>query len=400
MKILYLSFDTGIPYWGTKGASIHIREFTRALKVSGHQVDTWAAKLGDPPATGIDVWELPIPKADFLHSQRGEGDAKLLVEAGAFARNFMPGVPSAEKYDLVYERYSLFGIRGLTLARQHGIPFVLEVNSPLLEEEKDHRKLVLEPLTRAIEEYLFSQADQVVAVSQTVLEYVRSVAPGSRVMVLPNGVDVAPFSDAAIPFSPAKAREDFTVGFIGSMKPWHGLEKLMQAFNILRDEERINLVFVGEGPQRTALEEEAKRLNLSHRVLFTGAVAYQDIPKMLSDMDVLVAPYPDLKDFYFSPIKIFEYMASGRPIVASNVGQVAEILKNEATALLVPPGDPEALASALMRLERNRELGTKLGSNAQQEARSCHTWAMRVKTMESVFDTLVAQNRTGRQLAA
>ena len=115
----------------------------------------------------------------------------------------------------------------------------------------------------------------------------------------------------------------------------------------------------------------------------------------LKATDVLVAPYPQSTDFYFSPIKIFEYMAAGRPIIASRIGQVAEILEHERTALLVPPGDSAALTQALLRLKSDPELGIRLAQAAQQEVRTAHTWAARFKTVEPAFIELT--RRYGRR---
>jgi glycosyltransferase involved in cell wall biosynthesis len=395
VKILYLSSDPGIPFWGSKGASIHVREFTRALKAAGHELHIGVARLGRPPADAEKIWEIPGPDADFFQCEQKWGEPKLLAEAAAFARNFYLVLPPTRGFDLVYERYSLFGIAGLSIARRLGIPLVLEVNSPLVEEEKAHRTLILEPLARAIERYLFSQADGIIAVSESIRSYICSISAEARLAVLPNGVDADLFLKAQGTES-LRAKlggERFLVGFVGSLKPWHGLEVLLQAFRWLPGEQHFHLVLVGDGPLRQPLEREVEQLNLKDRVTFTGAVDYQEIPGILKGLDVTVAPYPPIADFYFSPIKIFEYMASGRPIVASRIGQVAEILEDGRTALLVPPGDAEALGHALLRLRSNRELGERLGSVAQVEVQKAHTWARRVETIEPFLTALVQRSR-------
>jgi glycosyltransferase involved in cell wall biosynthesis len=113
----------------------------------------------------------------------------------------------------------------------------------------------------------------------------------------------------------------------------------------------------------------------------------------LKGLDVLAAPYPRLDGFYFSPLKIFEYMAAGKPIVASRIGQVAEILENEKTALLVAPENPEELASALRRLKAERKLAERLGAAAQKEAQEKHTWKARLEIVESIFRSLGVKKR-------
>ncbi len=397
MRILYLSFDPGIPYWGTKGASIHIREFTRTLKEAGHNVTTAAARLGDSHRKTKDVYELPEMEASFFHQENPE-QPHLLAETKAFSQNFglrkLLKKPKVKKFDLVYERYSLFGIAGLSFAKRNRLPFVLEVNSPLVEEAKTHRELVLEPLARAVEAYLFSNADYIVAVSDAVRDYIHSLAPNAAVTVVPNGVDVRPFLNVhASNGKPGKQGQKFVVGFVGSLKPWHGLEFLLEAFRQLPENQNFELKIVGDGPLRPSLEKLAHKLGIQNRVAFTGAVDFEEIPKTLKGLDALVAPYPQMDGFYFSPLKIFEYMAAGRPIVASRIGQVAEILEDEKTALLVSPENPDALAAALRRLKAEQRLAERLGREAQKLAKEKHTWKARLKTVDAIFQSLTGRKK-------
>lgn len=393
MKILYLSFDPGIPYWGTKGASIHIREFTKALKEAGHKVTTAVARVGDSKRKAKDVFELPKVEADFFRQEKSE-EFHLLAESKAFAQNFglrkLLKQVKTKKFDLAYERYSLFGVAGLSFAKENRLPFVLEVNSPLVEEAKTHRQLALEPLAKAVEAYLFSNANHLVAVSEAAKNYIHAVAPKATVTVVPNGVDVRPFLKVrASNGKPEKSRkEKFTVGFVGSLKPWHGLEFLLEAFRRLPEGGNFELKIVGDGPLRPLLEKLAQKLGIQNRVAFTGAVEFEKIPKALKMFDALVAPYPQMDGFYFSPLKIFEYMAAGKPIVASRIGQVAEILEDGKNALLVPPENPEALAAALLRLKSDRKLGGLLGAQAQKVAKEKHGWKNRLKTVEAIFKSL------------
>jgi len=397
MKILYLSFDPGIPYWGTKGASIHIREFTKALKQAGHRVTTAVARLGDSARRAPDVYLLPHLDMDFFRRQEFARPTSLLGEAEAFALNF--GLKKlfkklkTKRFELVYERYSLFGMAGLFWAKENKLPFVLEVNAPLVEEAKTHRQLILEPLAKEIERHLFTCADHIVAVSKAIKDYIHTIAPDAAVTVIPNGVDIHPFLKLRTANGTGRKRdkEKLLVGFVGSLKPWHGLDFLLEAFRRLPEKENFELMIVGDGPLRQSLENLAHKLGLQKRISFTGAVDFEEIPKTLKSLDVLVAPYPYMDGFYFSPLKIFEYMAAGKPIVASRIGQVAEILEDGENALLVAPEDPKALASALRRLKSEPKLCELLGRQAQKTAEEKHTWKSRLKTVKGIFESLGAK---------
>ncbi len=299
-------------------------------------------------------------------------------------------------FDYVYERYSLFGLAGLEFSRRAGLPFVLEVNAPLVEEAKAFRSLQLESLARDVAAHLFATADHVVAVSSAVRDYVRMLAPDARVTVVPNGVDtesIRPGAGSDTWRQTVAAADDnaFVVGFVGRVRPWHGVDILIDAFaQAHAAEPSLRLCVVGEldgiGP---ALREQCRAHGLESHVHFAGAVSPTEIPQVLGAMDAVVAPYPQLQNFYFSPLKVFEYMAAGKPIVASAIGQINDILEHERTALLVAPGDPAALASAILRLRAEPELAARLGRAARAEAETHHTWRERVRT---VLDLMVNQS--------
>jgi glycosyltransferase involved in cell wall biosynthesis len=131
---------------------------------------------------------------------------------------------------------------------------------------------------------------------------------------------------------------------------------------------------VGDGPERSRLEETIATAAFRDAVRLTGAVPHGEVPALLAAMDVAVAPYPRLPDFYFSPLKVFEYMAAGLPVVASRIGQVAKLIENGVTGLLYEPGDVHALSAALDRLRRQPEFRKSLGRAARDAVLRNHTW--------------------------
>jgi glycosyltransferase involved in cell wall biosynthesis len=141
-----------------------------------------------------------------------------------------------------------------------------------------------------------------------------------------------------------------------------------------------HLTIVGDGPERTRVADRLRHLELSTHVTFAGQVARDQVPGQLADIDCAVAPYPRIDGFYFSPLKVFEYMAAGRPIVASRIGQIESLLSDRATALLVEPGDPRRLADAIETLRRCPDVASQLGAAARRQAFARHGWTHTVST--------------------
>jgi glycosyltransferase involved in cell wall biosynthesis len=199
----------------------------------------------------------------------------------------------------------------------------------------------------ALERRILIGADLVVAVSREVRDFVLKLGVGSdRVKVLPNGVDIRRFNPQVDggPIRRALGLEEtFVIGFVGSLKAWHGVDGLLSACASLPISLPWQLLLVGDGPERDSLAHQAGALGVFDRVTFTGSVSYDQIPAFMAAMDVVVAPYPALDDFYFSPLKLFEYMSMARPVIAAALGQIAEVVVHRQNGWLYPPGDIGAL---------------------------------------------------------
>lgn len=381
MRIAYICADPGVPVFGQKGCSIHVQEILRSLLKLGHQVSLFATCLGEePPAdlARIKIYRLPaIPKAE-----------RSLREQAALAAN--PDLASqlklAGSFDLIYERYSLWSYSAMEYAQTKGIPGILEVNAPLIEEQAKHRILVDRENAQSVAKRSFTAASTIVAVSEQVKDYLTKYVTGEKIRVIPNGVNRDRFSLPLLPTFPTNPKT-FVVGFVGSLKPWHGLSILTDAFARLHQRvPQARLLIVGDGPERSNIEADLSTLKLKSAVRFTGAVTPDRIPGMLASMNVAVAPYPESADFYFSPLKVYEYMAAGLPVVASQIGQLSELIEDGANGMLCPPGDAEALAKALELLWRSPELRTQMGNAALHLVLERHTWDAIAEQILSLAD--------------
>lgn len=417
MRLLYLCSDFGIDPRGAKGASIHLRAITRALAERSHEV--WLLSPKGAPADGAPVRALlpggcpPVEQAARMLKQ-WLSEHELSDSA---AREFRPLIYNAwvrepaqqmlrtNPPEAIVERLSLFGHVGVDLANAFDVPLILEVNAPLTEEATRYRSLEMGGLAASIERRVYQRADAVMAVSEALADHL--VADGvdrEKIHVVPNGADIDVFA-AAPSRDECRAKlglgDEFTIGFVGSLKAWHGVDVLLAAFEMMRRRGTdARLVIVGTGPCETALREQAARFGLNGAVSFTGAVAHEEIPALLGAMDVAAAPFRDAPGFYFSPIKLFEYMAAGTCVVASRLGQIAEVIEDGVTGLLCDPGDPKALAAALERARRSVELRSSLGEAASDAARSRHTWARAAEEVSRIVEHAVQRRSRHAEPAA
>ncbi len=415
MKILYISTDPGIDLTGQIGSATHIRALVRALADLGHQVTLVCS--GVEPAQSIEAdlhatvrlvplarWNrvlarcLQIAKRFAGKPVREHPDLVRALHNFRFARRAAAAARELAP-DFIYERYSLWGMAGLWLARKLGTPLVLEVNAPLVYEQQRYRAgLTNAPLARWVEHCIWRKANLLIAVSESLRSRLQAAGVDPEfIRVLPNAVDPRLFH---MDFDGKRVRERFNldgrfvIGFVGTFKPWHGADLLLAAFQDLHQADpSTHLLLVGDGPLRPRFEEQVRKTGLHEAVTFAGGVAHQDVPHYLAAMDVAIAPYPALEEFYFSPIKLFEYMAAGRAVVASRAGQVAEIVVDGITGLLFEPGDCAGLVSCVERFQKDTALRNELGRRASA-ACSEHTWGQNVARVIHWVQPLVNRNGT------
>jgi glycosyltransferase involved in cell wall biosynthesis len=361
LRIAMVSTDPGIPVFGSKGASIHLQSVLQVLLDAGHEVHVLSPRPGPlthPLAGRVQIHALPAVKAENT-AERERAAQRADAATAPVLEQLAP--------DLVYERYALWG-RTATAWAEGRVPSILEVNAPLVQEQLRHRELVDVAGADTVAEAALGTARLVTCVSEPVARWARETSPEANVVVLPNGVDPHRIAPAPNPHT-----GDFTVGFLGTLKPWHGVETLLSAAALAAAAGAPwRLLVLGDGPLRNALEGSARQRGLDAE--FTGALAAADVAAHLHRMDVACAPYPEQDDDYFSPLKVYEYLAAGLPVVASAVGQIPQILDHGDLGVLVAPGDADALAAAVTELRNDPARRTALGERARAEVLERHTW--------------------------
>ena len=340
---------------------IHIAALCDALRELGHQVELVALvrqskpRQAKPGREGASLFGLPVPAWFY----------ELLALAYNIPGFFMLAVAVLRRRpDVLYERYALYTVCGRWVARLFGLPFILEVNAPLSAELSRHGGLAFQSLARWVETRLLSRATRTVVVSQAMADlFVRQGVPRGKLVVMPNGVDATRFNPA-IDGRALRRKLGLdgacVVGFVGWIRPWHGVEQLIDAVaELLPRCPALRLLLVGGGPALPGLEAQVQRLGLVGKVLFTGPLPATEVPAYIAATDVVVQP--DVTD-YASPIKLFEYLAVGRAVLAPAKPNILEIVTDGVTALTFAPGDRAAMTAALLLLHDDPALRARLGA--------------------------------------
>lgn len=359
MKILY--------HYRTRskdGTAVHIEGLVAALRRQGHQVTMVGPPIMETSELGSDgaavaALKKLLPRAVYEALE-------LAYNITAFRR--LRRALLEEQPDALYERYALPLLAGVWLKRLYGIPLLLEVNAPLVEERAAFGGLGLRPVLDDVERMIWRSADLVLPVTQVLAEKIRARGVDeSRIMVVPNGVGpefLPERRDGAAVRTRYGLEQRIVLGFTGFVREWHGLEAAIDAVAAPHASPGLHLLVAGDGPARSTLEAHARRLGASDRVTFAGVIPRDQIVDFVAAFDIALQPRAVS---YASPLKIFEYMAAGRAIVAPDLPNIREILSHERTAILIEPQNPDALRAAVERLARDSPLRLALGKAAREE---------------------------------
>jgi glycosyltransferase involved in cell wall biosynthesis len=286
-----------------------------------------------------------------------------------------------------YQRHRRFVFAGVLLSWWTGIPFILEFNSSEKWTAKHWDPARFVRWLGLGEDLALAAASVIIVVSEALRqELLERGVPENKLLVNPNAVDPARFKPnsggAQLRSALGIGNAEVLVSFAGSFSYWHGVEILEKAIAvILKDTQtediRIRFLLVGKGPLAAEMQLRLKNEVSSGSVIFTGLVPQDEVIRYLDASDILVSPHvplPDGRPFFGSPTKLFEYMAMAKAIIASNLDQLASVIKDNETGMLVPPGDAPALAKAVCLLARTPALRERLGQNARAAAQRDHTW--------------------------
>ena len=372
MKVLYVVSQSNFSTLGASGFSTHMREFLASLEKE-HEVERLVAGDLDPivpPGKARTAARAFTPRwARNLRRDLKELslDRKMKRLIRSKAASFAP--------DVIYERLTPLHAAGA--AAESGAPYFVELNSPLSEESGVLSSTALPSVIEKRENECLSRAAGVIAVSTPLKEYLsRKGVPEEKVLVSPNGVNPSLFDPTKFDGSRHRRElgwdEKLVVGYVGSFQPWHGIDILIEAADRLGEPcPDLRFLIVGGGLREKELRALIERRRLGGKIRVTGLVPHRDVPSWTAAMDIGVMPRTN---WYGSPIKLLEYGAMGKAIVAPDTATVRDVMEPETDGILIPESTPEFLAGALRSLAEKREERLAMGERFRRKVLGGHTW--------------------------
>ncbi len=373
LRIAYLRSTPGV---GTQagGAATHINGFVNAATDLGAEIRV----ISNDDIAGIDRTILKLVDPEPLGSSRAAFDLhnNLVFTRGAIRELEHSPV------DLIYQRYARFSWAGVSASLRTGLPLFLEYNGSEVWMGKHWDMGGRLPLLTRFERLNLAAASRIFVVAEVERRnLLRAGVSDEKIVVNPNGVDTEKFRPGIGGVSArgelGVADDEILAGFVGTFGPWHGVLTLAEAITQMPADSKVRFLLIGAGRLREEVQRIISAAGKDLQVIFAGHVEHRRVPALLDACDILLSPHVPLEDgseFFGSPTKLFEYMAIGKGIIASRLGQIGEVLVDEKTALLTEPGNVRQLADAIVRMSQSRDLRERLGAAAREAAIAKHTW--------------------------
>jgi glycosyltransferase involved in cell wall biosynthesis len=404
MRICYVAADVAVPHY--RGSSTHVYELARNLAKLGHEVHVVARRVNSSQPSvesldGITIHRFQrgiffsSRRSSFSDTQargsyRGNTSTLLWKSYEAYLRTVFPVYIAIEvarlvkesAIDLIFERETSFGA-GAMASVLTGRPLVLEV------------------IGNRVTGLQLSQSRKIIAYSKGMFE---DKEHASKVVLVTGAVDTETFRPDPVSGEEVRARYSLggspVVGYVGTFQEWHGLSELIEAAQEIL-QSRADVKFLMVGPYYKETQERVAAAGISGAFIFTGPIQYEQVPKYMNAGDVLVAPYNPAriesteqvrKHGLGSPLKVFEYMAVGKPVITTDVKPISDPIQDGVTGYLIPPGDSKALGSAILRILGDRLTAQKVGAAGRQSVIANYSWSMVAEQLGGIFEAVVGSD--------
>lgn len=370
------------------GQTVHVIELLESFKKNGHKIKILVPKRGFYHDKILEIKYVPvinIPLFGFIIN-------KIIFSFYLFFYriSFNP--------DFIYIRFEETFLEAIIISKILNLPIFIEINGLPFEENKLSRLSICRLFFIRLTFFVYLRlADRIIVVTEGIKREIvqRYKVSFSKIEVIPNGVNISLFQ----PLSSLECKKNIGleenylyVCFIGNLVWWQGLNYLIESAPlVLKKVPNVKFLIVGDGPLKEDLLELVKENGLIKSFIFVNKRPHREIPKYINASDICVCYKIPMKSG-FSPLKLYEYMAVGKPVVVSDTGGFEMIKKNN-TGLLVEPKNSEKLAKALIKLLKNKELREKMGENGRRLVIKKYSWDIVTKKIINVFETLCKEKR-------
>lgn len=388
LNILYICYENISSY---NGATRHITEVANRLSANGHLINLCVPKL-DGKTSRFSM------KSDVILRLIPTIRLRVVRPLSYFVMSFfhLPYLYFRIKPDIVYIRDIKFTILPVLLSRLNKIPCVLEVNG-LIDEALNVRRLSAWTfcILNTFHRWNIRKAEHIITVTDGIKQEIllRYGISNEKISIINNGVDLSQFSpmDKKVAIKKAGLSQTYKyIGFVGGLFPWHGLDQLIEAApHVLKIEPRARFVIVGTGLMEQRLKKMLLLRNLQRKFIFTGSVPFNMVPAYINAFDVCIVFFKQVRKDPGDPIKLYEYMACGRPVVASDVLGYGNVVKSAEAGISVDSSDPTVTAEAILKLLRDNDKANDMGKRGSQKAQQCFSWEKKVSETEQILETVL-----------
>ncbi len=399
MKVLHIWNSVSSPVLGGSGSHSHNTFLRQAFRNNGHEVVPFEPGTGaGDTAAGMQKHRSAYRRLKaMLPSKASEWLRDLYSLMYDFkATKAIGATIDREQPDFVYERYSDYHLSGWKAAASRGLPYILEIHDPPEARAYFARRANFELYNRWVQRRITSNADSMVVVSSYLKQFlVKGGVPEDKVLMLPNGVNLDLFQ-------PTEERENLrkrlgfsdslVVGFVGSMKAYHGLDLMLQLCRLIEKTRKdIRYLVVGSFKAypggEEALREELRGMGIEDRFALTGGLPVEQVPVHVDAMDICIMPD---SNHFGSPIKLFEYGALAKACVFPRYTPVEDVMEHDVNGLIFEPKNVDDMAAQVLKLAQDEKLRDRLGRQLRQDVVENHTWEKNAEKVVARVEQIIA----------